>query len=87
MNTLEKKQEILQAARECFARFGYDKTTLDDIGKMIGRNKASLYYYYKNKETIFAEVIAADVEEYLQGVYANIQAITGCRAKILNYVR
>ena len=57
MDTSPKKQEILKAASECFARFGYEKTTLDDIGKMVGLNKASLYYYYKNKEDIFAEVV------------------------------
>lgn len=87
MGNIERKQEILKAASECFARFGYEKTTLDDIGKMVGLNKASLYYYYKNKETIFAEVISREVEDYIQELYTKIQEIPGCRNKILTYLR
>ena len=31
MGYSEKEKEILNAAKECFARYGYEKTTLDDI--------------------------------------------------------
>lgn len=87
MDTSPKKQEILKAASECFARFGYEKTTLDDIGKMVGLNKASLYYYYKNKEDIFAEVVLQETKEYMQAVVAKIQAVTECKEKIVTYLR
>lgn len=87
MSPSEKRQEIVKAARECFARFGYDKTTLDDIGKMVGLNKASLYYYYKNKEAIFAEVIVGEIEGTIDEYCAKIKKIPGCREKILTYLR
>lgn len=60
-----KRELILQAGSECFARFGYDKTTLDDIGKRAGLNKASLYYYFKNKEEIFIAVVLAETEAFI----------------------
>jgi AcrR family transcriptional regulator len=28
------------AAAGCFAKFGFEKTTLDDIGRAVGLNKA-----------------------------------------------
>lgn len=87
MSTSEKNREIVQAARECFARFGYDKTTLDDIGRMVGLNKASLYYYYKNKEAIFGEVILHEMEDAMQMLCAKIDQMPGCRDKILTYIR
>lgn len=87
MHIPEKKSEILKAARECFARFGYEKTTLDDIGKMVGLNKASLYYYYKNKEAIFADVILHEIGEATQMLSTKIEAMPGCRDKLLTYVR
>ena len=87
MESSSKKHEIIEAARECFARFGYDKTTLDDIGKMVGLNKASLYYYYKNKETIFGEVILHEMDDATQMLCAKIEALPGCRDKILTYIR
>jgi len=51
------KELILQAARVAFSKFGYKKTTLDDIASQINMVKTGIYYYYKNKDEIFKEVI------------------------------
>ncbi len=82
-----KQQEILNAARECFSRFGYEKTTLDDIGKMVGMNKASLYYYYKNKEAIYREVILDEIKDSMKSIRTKIEKMPGCRDKIVTYIR
>ena len=59
------KEKIGRAAMQCFEKYGLDKTTLDDIAQSIGLNKASLYYYYKNKEDIFIEVALKEGEDYI----------------------
>ena len=59
----DKKESILKAANICFSKYGYEKTTMDDIGKLAGLNKASLYYYYKNKESIYCEVVFLEAEK------------------------
>ena len=59
------KEKIGKAAMQCFEKYGLDKTTLDDIAQSIGLNKASLYYYYKNKEDIFIEVGLKEGEDYI----------------------
>lgn len=61
------KETIGAAAMQCFSKYGLEKTTLDDIAKAVGLNKASLYYYYKNKEDIFLEVA---VQEGKQSILA-----------------
>ena len=86
MEINEKKQEILKAAAECFARYGYEKTTMDDIGKLVGLNKASLYYYYKNKESIYTEVISIELECFLKDLKEKIRKIEGYSEKILTYI-
>ncbi|MFW6389223.1 MAG: TetR/AcrR family transcriptional regulator, partial [Marinilabiliaceae bacterium] len=48
---------ILKSARELFAKFGYRKTTMEDIAQALRKGKSSLYYYFKNKEEIFQAVI------------------------------
>ncbi len=83
----DRKNEILTAAGKCFARFGYDKTTLDDIGEMVGMNKVSLYYYFKNKEAIFTEVINREAEEFGESIKKKVEAVSGCREKLLTWVR
>lgn len=86
MDLQDKKTEILKAARECFAHYGYDKTTLDDIGRHVGLNKTSLYYYYKSKELIFSDVILFEINEFLTIIFEKVSTIEGCRDKILTYL-
>lgn len=82
----DKKAAILKAASQCFARYGYEKTTLDDIGGLVGLNKASLYYYYKNKESLFTEVIFSEAEAFITRLIASIEMVQGCKEKIITYL-
>lgn len=49
-------------------------------------NKASLYCCYKNKESIFAEVIFSEANEFLTGVAKEVDKTPGCKEKILTYL-
>lgn len=60
MDDNSKKEEIIKSAANCFLRFGFSKTTMTNIGQGAGLNKASLYYYYKDKTAIFKEVVLAE---------------------------
>jgi AcrR family transcriptional regulator len=60
----KKKGEIIEAGIKAFAAYGYYKTTLEDIAQMLGMKKNSLYYYFKNKEDLFREIIMSDVDEH-----------------------
>jgi AcrR family transcriptional regulator len=56
------REEILLGARDLFERFGFKKTTMEDIARQIGKSKSALYYYYKTKEEIFEAVILNEIE-------------------------
>ena len=55
------REEILLGARDLFERFGFKKTTMEDIARQIGKSKSALYYYYKTKEEIFEAVVLNDI--------------------------
>lgn len=55
------REEILNGARDLFERFGFKKTTMEDIARQIGKSKSALYYYYKTKEEIFEAVVLNDI--------------------------
>jgi AcrR family transcriptional regulator len=82
----DKRSAILQVAAQCFSRFGYDKTTLQDIGDAARLNKASLYYYYKNKEDLFIQVVLREAERYLTDLQAQVQPLTRAAEKIQAYL-
>lgn len=58
---IEQKQKIISAATSLFSRFGLEKTTMEDIAKAAKKGKSSLYYYFKSKEEVFAEVIKKEI--------------------------
>ena len=62
------RENIINAASIAFSKFGYKKTTLDDIAGFTNVSKTGLYYYFKNKEEVLNEVIkkeAARLQEKL----------------------
>ena len=86
MKNNPKRDLILRAGSECFARYGYDKTTLDDIGRRAGLNKASLYYYFKNKEEIFVAVVLSDTQTFIADLKVKTQAFPDVRKQIRFYL-
>lgn len=48
---------ILDAARELLRRWGYKKTTLDDISKQAGVAKGTIYLHWKTREDLFEALI------------------------------
>jgi AcrR family transcriptional regulator len=56
------RENILKIAQEIFSKYGYKKTTLDDIANAVRKGKSSLYYYFNSKEDLFQAVILKEVE-------------------------
>lgn len=56
------REGILKIAREIFSKYGFKKTTLDDIANAVRKGKSSLYYYFNSKEDLFQAVILKEVE-------------------------
>jgi TetR/AcrR family transcriptional regulator len=61
----DKVQTILDAARKRFAHYGVAKTTMHEIASDAGMSKASLYYYFPDKEHLFMEVLRNEIEKFL----------------------
>jgi AcrR family transcriptional regulator len=55
---------ILKAAQLRLGLFGYEKTTMQEIADDIAMSKASLYYYFPDKESLFKAVIENEQKEY-----------------------
>lgn len=53
----ERKQEILNAAQDLFAKKGYEATSTGDILQVVGIARGTLYYHFPTKEAILDEVV------------------------------
>jgi AcrR family transcriptional regulator len=53
----EVKEAIVNVARHIFSKFGFKKTTMDEIAVASRKGKSSIYYYFASKEEIFQAVV------------------------------
>lgn len=63
-----KREEILQAAEEEFARNGYEGANISRIAKRVGVTHVLLYYHFQNKENLFREVLQRKIDEFIRSV-------------------
>ena len=82
----EVREQVVQSARQVFARYGYKKTALDDIAREARKGKSTIYYYFKSKDEIFKAVIDAEAEIRKQAIEREISQITDSRLKLKTYI-
>ncbi len=52
-----KRDRILEAAYQRFLQYGYSKTTMNEIAGDLSLSKALLYYYFADKNEVYAAVM------------------------------
>lgn len=57
-----KHSAILEAGRAVFMRNGYEGTSMDEIAAVAKVSKQTVYKHFANKESLFTEIITADME-------------------------
>lgn len=54
--SIDRKQEIMDAAIHIFARKGFNGSTMQDIAEGCGMSKATLYQHYKSKDQLLLSI-------------------------------
>ena len=57
MGKVERRQKILNHARDVFARRGYHEAKIDDIVAAAGIARGTFYLYFEDKRTVFEEIV------------------------------
>ncbi|MEW7292167.1 TetR/AcrR family transcriptional regulator [Aquimarina sp. 2304DJ70-9] len=55
------KQRLLTTASKTFSKYGFYKTSMDEIAKSARKAKGSLYYHFNSKELLFREVVLSEL--------------------------
>lgn len=55
-----KFDQVLDGAREVFLRDGFERASTDDIARVAGVSKATLYAYFPDKRQLFVEVMRSE---------------------------
>jgi AcrR family transcriptional regulator len=65
---------IIIAAQDIFARFGFKKTTMNDIARAAHKAKSSIYRYFKSKEEIFQTIVERESQILKEKIEKSINA-------------
>jgi len=64
----ERRQSILQAAREVFFENGFYRATVDDVAGRAKVSKGTVYLYFESKETILALLLLEGLNELVENL-------------------
>ncbi len=69
--TPKTKRNLIEVARQLFAKKGVDSTTMNEIAEASGCGRRTLYTYFKNKKDVYKAVIGSE----LQKLYAALEDV------------
>lgn len=66
-----RRQEILEAARRCFAEHGYEGATVRRLEQATGKSRGAIFHHFGDKESLFLEIAREDAERQANIVSKN----------------
>lgn len=69
-----RRDQILDAAAELFARFGFHGVGIDDIGGAVGISGPALYRHFRSKDAMLAEMLTGISDKLLDGGRTRVAA-------------
>ena len=61
-----RRQEILAAAQECFARYGYEGATVVRLEEATGLSRGAIFNYFPNKQALFVAVSLESSDRFVE---------------------
>lgn len=86
VNKEEFRGKIIVTAGQIFSRFGFKKTTMDEVAKALKMGKSSIYYYFDSKEEIFEAVVLYEANILRSELTKAIKSVESPIAKMEKYV-
>jgi AcrR family transcriptional regulator len=77
----EKLNKVLDGSAEVFAKYGYKKTTMQDIGNKLCMTKSNLYLYSKNKEDLYIKSVSYQLDKWRREVEESISDLSSASEK------
>jgi TetR/AcrR family transcriptional regulator, transcriptional repressor of aconitase len=65
-----RRQQILDGARACFARHGYEGATVRRLEQSTGLSRGALFHHFRDKEALFLALAEQDAERMADVVAA-----------------
>ncbi|MBP7731635.1 MAG: TetR/AcrR family transcriptional regulator [Bacteroidales bacterium] len=86
VNKEEYRKKIVITSRHIFGRFGFHKTTMEEIARALKIGKSSIYYYFNSKEEIFEAVVRYEANMLRNELTKAIKSVDSPIVKMEKYI-
>ena len=59
------RDRLLEAAEARFRRFGYKRTTIEDVATEAGTGKGSVYLHFESKQDVYMAVVERSLDRFI----------------------
>jgi len=80
------KESILKAAQDLFRKYGYQKTSVNEIAKKAKIAKATLYKYFDSKEVLLHSILMDYIRITVNGIIENSSEETNKEVYLSNLI-
>ena len=80
------KDNILLIAQNTFRKYGFRKTTMDEIAFAAGKTKSTMYYYFESKEEVFKAVVEKEVLQLRSEIQDAVSKKQDAKQKLEAYI-
>lgn len=84
---VEKKLKVFNVAKELFERFGFKKTTVDEIAAGSGISKRTLYEMFESKEQILSELVMYEALLIRKMIQKELKEMNDPLAQMENFLK
>jgi len=82
MENIDKKEKILEAAREVFFKKSFYEATMDDIALLSGVKKPTIYYYFPSKIDLASQLLEVNVKKIFENIGKIISTTSNVKQRI-----
>jgi len=82
MENIDKKEIILEAARDIFFKKSFYEATMDDIAQLSGVKKPTIYYYFPSKIDLASQLLEVNVKNIFEKISKIISKTNNIKQRI-----
>ena len=82
MENIDKKEIILEAARDIFFKKSFYEATMDDIAQLSGIKKPTIYYYFPSKIDLASQLLELNVKKIFEKISEIISKTNNIKQRI-----
>ena len=82
IENIDKKEIILEAARDIFFKKSFYEATMDDIAQLSGIKKPTIYYYFPSKIDLASQLLEVNVKNIFEKIGKIISTTSNVKQRI-----